>query len=137
MSWCQPDLVNPGNQTASGRSWCPTATVATDPNDDDLSFTATGLPPGLEVELDTGVISGIPTTVGVFNIVVTASDGVNADNESFNWTIAQATATFTLNPIPAPAPGLAGSEVTLEASVTGGTDLQYKWDFDDGTAPTA
>ena len=44
--------------------------------------------------------------------------------------------TFTLYPPPTPAPVLAGTQITLEASATGGTDLQYKWDFDDGTPET-
>ena len=39
-------------------------------------------------------------------------------------------------PPPTPAPALAGSRFTFEASATGGTDLQYKWDFDDGTPVT-
>ena len=51
--------------------------------------------------------------------------------------MSQAEVPFTLHPPPAPAPVLAGTEITLEASATGGTDLQFKWDFDDGTPVTA
>ena len=127
-----PDLEDPGNQTAQVGTTVTLQLSATDPNGDSLEFGATGLPPGLEVEVATGEISGIPTTAGAFNVVATASDGVNADSESFLWTISQESAPFTLFPPPTPAPALAGTQITFEASATGGTDLQYKWDFDDG-----
>jgi hypothetical protein len=32
----------------------------------------------------TGVISGTPSAAGTFNVVATASDGVNSDSESFS-----------------------------------------------------
>ena len=132
-----PDLDDPGDQSAQVGTTVTLQLSATDPNGDTLEFGATGLPPGLAVDATTGEISGIPTTAGVFNVVVTASDGVNLDSESFLWTVSQESSPFTLNPPPTPAPLLAGTQITLEASASGGTDLQYKWDFDDGTPETA
>ena len=73
---------------------------------------------------------------GTFNVIVTASDGVNSDSESFTWVIA-AGPPFVLNTPPPPAPATVGSSVTFEASVTGGTGIQYRWDFDDGTPVTS
>src|SRR4030095_8359568 len=79
----------------------------------------------------------IPTTVGTFNVMATASDGAHGDSESFQWTISQVESSFTLIPPPTPAPTLVGTEITLVASASGGTDVLYKWDFDDGTPQTA
>ena len=77
-----PDLDDPGNQTAQVGTAVTFQLSATDPNGDSLEFGATGLPPGLDRQ-STGEISGIPTTSGTFNVVATASDGVNGDSESF------------------------------------------------------
>ncbi len=131
-----PSLGNPGNQ--SGQAGTPVALQlsATDPNSDPLIYGASGLPPGLTVNTVSGLISGTPTTVGTFNVVVSASDGVNSDSENFQWIIDQGPA-FILNPPTIPTPALAGNEVTFEASATGGIDVQYKWNFDDGTPETA
>jgi YVTN family beta-propeller protein len=130
-----PSLGNPGNQTGQFGTPVALQLSATDPNGDTLSYGASGLPPGLSINGVTGMISGTPTATGTFNVVVSASDGVNGDSKGFVWTVA-AGPSFTLNPPPTPAPALAGTEVTFEASTTGGTGVQYKWDFDDGSPET-
>ncbi len=69
----------------------------TDSNGDTLSFTATGLPPGLTIDPATGVISGtIDTSAsagGPYSVVVTASDGNGGTvSQTFGWTVS--------NPLP-------------------------------------
>ncbi len=128
-----PVLANPGNQ--SGQAGTPVTTLqlsATDPNGDALIYGASGLPPGVFVNSLTGAISGTPSAAGTFNVVATASDGVNSDSESFAWIIAQGPP-FVLNTPPPPPPAVTGAAITFEASVTGGAGIQYQWDFDDGT----
>lgn len=132
-----PDLEDPGDQTARVGESVTLQLSATDPNGDILSYAATGLPPGIGLDAATGLIAGIPTAAGAFSVVATATDGANADSEGFLWTISGISAPFTLIPPPTPAPVLAGTEISFEAGATGGTDLQYKWDFDDGTPETA
>jgi len=131
-----PVLQNPGSQSALVGSTVSLPLAATDPDSEELSYGATGLPPGLTIDAATGVISGVPTATGTYAVVASVDDGVNTDSESFAWVVSQAESTFTLYPPPPQATVLAGTEVTLEASVTGGTGLQFKWDFDDGTPET-
>ena len=40
------------------------------------AYTAAGLPPGLAVNPATGTINGVPTTVGVYTVLISASNGI-------------------------------------------------------------
>ncbi len=68
------------------------AVSASDPDDDDLSFSAVGLPPGSSIDSNSGVVSG---TIGYtaaasspFSTIVTVSDGQGGtDTDSFVWVI--------------------------------------------------
>ena len=131
-----PVLEDPGDQSTQVNTAVSLQLTATDTDSESLTFSASGLPLGLQFDNSTGLISGTPTTVGNFNVVISVSDGINGDSESFQWTIEQATSTFSLHPPPTPAPTIAGTELTLEATTEGGTDLLFKWDFDDGTPET-
>jgi len=131
-----PVLSNPGNQSGLVGTAVSLQLSATDPNGDTLGYGASGLPVGLSIDPATGLISGTPTAPGVYNVVVAASDGVNSDVKGLVWTINQVQ-TFTLNPLPSPPVQLVGDAVTFTASATGGSNLQYKWYFDDGTPETA
>ena len=51
------------------------------------SFSATGLPPGLTIDPDQGHISGIPTTPGVYTVVVTATTNAGSTDFEFTFTI--------------------------------------------------
>ena len=130
-----PSIANPGAQ--SGEAGTPVALQlsASDPNGDTIEYAASGLPPGVFVNAVTGAITGTPSAAGTFNVVVSATDGVNTDSEGFVWTIA-AGPPFVLNTPAPPAPAVTGSSVTYTATVTGGAGIQYQWDFDDGTPPT-
>jgi endo-1,4-beta-xylanase len=53
-----------------------------------LTFSATGLPPGLAISSG-GLISGTPTTAGTFNTTITATDGTGASGTAaLTWTVA-------------------------------------------------
>ncbi len=68
-------------------------------------FNATNLPPGLTVNTGTGLISGIPTTVGTFNTAtITAGNGSGSDTKTVTFTI-------TLGPPVISSPATAGGAV--------------------------
>ena len=63
---------------------------ATDPDDDRLEYSATGLPPGLGIRSHSGVIEGhLPPNVsaGNYTVVVTVSDGRKSAMASFTWLV--------------------------------------------------
>ena len=62
---------------------------ASDPDNDGLTFTAAGLPPGLLLDPVTGVITGVATAVGTYPVIVTVSDGLNQSTIRFTWLINQ------------------------------------------------
>src|SRR5262249_48961143 len=53
-----PVVTNPGNQHDAEADEISLAIEATDPNDYPLTFAAVSLPPGLDIDPDTGEISG-------------------------------------------------------------------------------
>ena len=73
------------------------------------SFTATGLPPGLSLNSQSGYITGFPSTAGVFLSSLTASDG--------NATVG-ATVQFTIAATAATAATLSGTVFTSSAGAT-------------------
>ena len=52
-----------------------------------ISFEATGIPTGMTFNTDTGSISGIPSTTGVFNVTLTAVNSVGSDSNNFTITV--------------------------------------------------
>jgi len=91
FTWTIPNLsaTNPGDQHTEVNTSVSLQVQAsdTDPNAV-VTYTASGLPPGLVIDPGTGTISGTPTTVGKYAVVVTVqdSDGT-AIPLSFTWLI--------------------------------------------------
>ena len=59
----------------------------TDGEGDPLTYSATGLPPGLNINTTTAEISGPLTTAGSYAVTVTVSDGTNNVPVSFSWDV--------------------------------------------------
>lgn len=73
--------------TLINRSYTYTITGIKSPN----SFTATGLPAGLTIDANTGIISGISTESGVFSIALTASNGSTTGTATLTLTVQSTT----------------------------------------------
>jgi YVTN family beta-propeller protein len=110
------------------------ALSATDPDGERLSFTATGLPQGLSIDPATGTVSGTPAAAGDFRATVIATDARGAST-SAPLAIDVDEPPIVVEPIQ-PAPTVAGTAATWTARASG-TGLAYRWDFGDGSAPTA
>ena len=77
---------NPGSQTNNGTPIAIQIT-ANDSNADPVSYTASGLPPGLSVST-TGTISGTPNLGGVYSVTVTGTDIIGySSSVTFTWTV--------------------------------------------------
>ena len=69
------------------------ALVASDPDGDPLTFSATGLPSGVTIDANSGSMSGTPTAAGGFAVDVQVGDGKGGTaRASFGWTIVAAPA---------------------------------------------
>jgi Putative Ig domain len=82
-------ITNPGTQTSTAGSLQSLQIHASDTGPGSwLSYSATGLPPGLVINSGTGLFSGTPTTGGTYTVTVTATDGTSASGSTtFTWVI--------------------------------------------------
>jgi endo-1,4-beta-xylanase len=82
-------VTNPGSQSGTVGTAASVQIHATDSGGAALSYSATGLPPGLSINSSSGLISGTPTTSGSYTTTVTASDNTGASGSAqFSWSIA-------------------------------------------------
>ena len=93
FSWTvsnQVSVAAVGDQASvSGSPITPLAVDASDTSSTaTLSYSATGLPAGLSIDVTTGSITGSPTIAGTYHVTVTAADdaGFSAQG-SFNWVV--------------------------------------------------
>ncbi len=82
-------VTNPGNQTGTVGVAASLQIQASDSaSGQTLTYSASGLPPGLSINSSSGLISGTPTTAGTYSVTATATDTTGASGStSFTWTI--------------------------------------------------
>jgi subtilase family serine protease len=81
-------VSNPGAQRSAVGHSVSTPVTASDAPGKTITYSASGLPPGLSISSSTGTVSGTPTSPGAFTVTVHAvdSDG-SAGNATFAWTV--------------------------------------------------
>ena len=86
-----PDIVNPGPQSSAEGDAISLQIQVSDAEGDDLTFQAGGLPAGLTIDTDTGVITGTISfdAAGSYAVTVKVDDHVNTPVRSvtFAWTV--------------------------------------------------
>ena len=89
-----PTVTNPGHQTNAEGDQVSLQVKASDSDGDAVTYSASGLPAGLSINSQTGLISGkvsysaAETNNGSYNTTVTATDPYGASGSaSFTWTI--------------------------------------------------
>lgn len=108
---------------------------ATDTDGDALSYSASGLPPGLSINPVSGLVTGRPTTLGTYNASINATDSQGtASTLELVWTIVPAPVTYEPQPNP---PALVGGATTLNAGAAAPGGVSYQWNFGDGTSGTS
>src|SRR4030095_3931682 len=79
-------LVNPGSRTSTVGQ--PTSLQLQGFDSQPITYSATGLPPGLSLMSSTGYISGTGTAAGTYTVTARASDGVLSSSlQTFTWTM--------------------------------------------------
>ncbi len=63
--------------------------VASDDDGDPLTYAASGLPAGIAIDPSGGTMGGTAEQLGVFDVIVTASDGITDASIEFRWTITE------------------------------------------------
>ena len=97
-------LNNPGDQTNFDGDTANLGVSGSDSDNNQLSYSAGGLPPGLDIDPNSGIISGTITSnadiSSPYSASVTATDTVNGASQqvNFNWTV-------NVNPVTLNGPG--------------------------------
>jgi hypothetical protein len=142
FSNASPTLVNPGNRSSVRGTAVTLQLQGSDPDQQPLTYSATGLPAGLSVQASTGFISGTPTTAASYSVTVRATDNVLTASQSFTWTITAPTGGDTTRPTVAISTPTNGS-TTSSAINFGGSAAdnvgvtQVTWSNDRGGGGTA
>jgi len=122
-----PSVTNPGTQNSAENDIVSLQIQASDPDNNTLSYSATGLPAGLSINSSTGLISGTiafgasPTN----DASVTVSDGTLSDTANFAWTVSHVNVAPVANNQNVETAQDTATPLTLTATDANGSALTY------------
>ena len=139
-----PALVNPGSRSSTVGQAVTLQLVGSDPESQPLTYSATGLPPGLTLMANTGYISGAGTTAGTYSVTARAFDGGLTASQTFTW-VMSAPATDTTPPTasistPTTATSYSTTSSSINVSGTAADNVgvtQVRWASDRGGSGVA
>lgn len=119
-----------------GQAFSYTITATKNPT----NYNATPLPAGLQVNTSTGAITGTPTTAGVTDVTISATNAGGTGTANLRITISDSGSPnrpprITAGPAVTPNPVYVGNSTSLTLSATDddGDALSFAWDFADGS----
>ena len=127
-----PSLAVPDDQSDHEGDSVDLALLASDPDGEDVTYSASGLPSGLSLDPSTGLIAGTIEAgeAGTYTVTVEASDGSLSDTQSFTWTVL-VPHTLSITSGASGDPDTVASEGTVSLSVSAtdsrGDTLSYLW----------
>jgi hypothetical protein len=132
-----PTLANPGNRSSVVGSAVSLQLAGSDPYGQPVSYSATGLPPGLTLQSATGFIAGAGTTAGTYPVVARVFDGRLSASQSFTWTMTPPAYTpptvVITGPTTAATYAATGSLLTLRGTASASAGVsQITWSSDRG-----
>ena len=84
-----PMVARPGSQHTLLGQLVSLGIAAGAGNGAPITFTASGLPTGLTIDPTSGVISGRPTELGEYQVIISVTDGTGSATAEFAWTISE------------------------------------------------
>jgi hypothetical protein len=137
-----PALANPGAQSSTVGQPDTLQLAGSDPKGDPVTYTATGLPPGLTLMASTGFISGTPTTAGTYSVTGRVSDGVLTASQTFAWSVTTADTTAPVVAITGPTSAATYATTALTLTLSGSASdavgvTQVSWVNSRGGSGTA
>ena len=119
-----PTVTNPGNQENQVGNSVSLQIGAS--GSSTLSYSATGLPSGLSISEDAGLITGTVSTVGEYSSTVTVSDSNGGSaNITFTWVVAVADNEPPVVSDPGVQDGIVEESVNLQIEASGSAPLSY------------
>jgi len=124
-----PTLANPGDQMNKAGDVVSLAVSGSDVDGDTVTYSATGLPPGVSMNATTGLISGtLSASSGSstpYSVTVTASDGTLSASQTFSWFVSKNVVTLSS---PGDQTNTEGDTVSLQLAATdsGSLTLSYQ-----------
>jgi hypothetical protein len=138
----RPTLTNPGTQSSTAGQADSLQLVGNDPDGLSVTYSATGLPPGLSIGSSTGFISGTPTTGGNYSVTATAFDGALSASQTFSWDVAAGDTTAPTISITGPTSNTTYATTSATVNLSGTASdadgvTQVTWTNDRGGSGTA